>query len=79
MSNPKENVSIKELAETLCETFKDRDIKIICQATEKDYINNKFSNTSIFSIDKIKSIGWIPKTGIKEGFKRTVNSFEERS
>ena len=77
MSNPSANVSILELAKILCKTFKDRNIKITYKSKEKSYVKNKFSNSIIFSIDKIQKLGWIPKVGVEKGFKRTVESFEK--
>ena len=29
------------------------------------------------SIEKIKKLGWIPKIDLKEGFSRTIKSFEK--
>ncbi|MGL4999859.1 MAG: NAD-dependent epimerase/dehydratase family protein [Cetobacterium sp.] len=75
VGNPNEEISILELAKTLVNLFPEKKIKVIEKSHEnKNYLASNITKNSP-SIDKIKKIGWEPKITIKEGFKRTVESY----
>lgn len=68
--------SILELAETLCDLFPDRGSQVERQERrpEDPYIpSNQLGGH--FDLSKIRSLGWEPKTDIREGFRRTVESY----
>lgn len=71
--------TIKELAETLVNIKKEKNLKLIFDIPN-DSINKgcaSFKN-GILSTKKIRSeLGWNPKYGIEEGFRRTIKHLEE--
>lgn len=74
IGNPNEAYTIKELAQILandCANYSP-DV-IINQVQNKSYIKSKVSVHS--NIDRVKDIGWLPKTDIRKGFLRTINSY----
>lgn len=76
IANPEAEISIKDLAKMLKETFPDRVERINFSQTNKTkyYLPSQIKK-SYPSIDKISKLGWTPKISIKNGFERTVNSF----
>lgn len=71
MVNNKETISMYDLALKLTkEVFPERNIGVEC-------LNNDKRTTVIVNSDKLMHLGWNPCIDIKEGFKRTVKSFEE--
>lgn len=69
--------SILELAEMLCALFPERECKVILQrrSAADAYLASPVIGGH-FDISKIRELGWEPTTGIQEGFKRTVLSYE---
>lgn len=73
MANGEEIYTIKELADKLVgEVFPERNLSVEGDNLVKQKVVNKR-----ISIEKISQLGWTPMINIKEGFKRTVQSFEE--
>ena len=75
MENIDAEVTISDLADILVhEAFPERKLAV-------RYLNSMQGNSAIAKpkedITKLKQLGWIPKVGIIEGFRRTVKSFEE--
>jgi UDP-glucuronate decarboxylase len=76
IANPIEEVTIKELANILVTLFPERNLKAIFSSSEKTgYIASNFKKLTP-NIDKIRDLGWEPKTSIAEGFKKTILSYE---
>jgi nucleoside-diphosphate-sugar epimerase len=77
MGNPYQEHSILELAQIIAGIYPDFKIKVIKKLPQKT--DNKYLKSPILrnspNIDKIMKLGWIPKVGISEGFKRTIDSF----
>jgi nucleoside-diphosphate-sugar epimerase len=76
VGNPDCEVSIFELGEILTSLFPEKKLRI-----ENIVIQGARNNNSIFpwsspDISKIKNLGWLPSTSIKEGFSRTILSYE---
>lgn len=71
-------ISIKSLAELLVTLVPQKGLKVIYKPREKDevYMENKAPNEIAADITKLKSLGWCPAFSLKEGFSRTINSFE---
>lgn len=69
--------SILELAEVLCKLFPERNCRVVRQERRPDdpYLASPISGGHL-DISKVRSLGWSPKTGISEGFWRTVKSYE---
>ncbi len=69
--------SILELAELLCKLFPERKCRVVRQERRADdpYIASPIASGH-FDLSKIKSLGWGPTTDVREGFWRTVKSYE---
>jgi UDP-glucuronate decarboxylase len=70
-------ISILELAELLCRLFPERKCRVVRRERSPDdaYLVSPTPGGH-FDISKIKSMGWAPTTGLEEGFRRTVKSYE---
>ena len=69
--------SVLELAETLAGLFPDRNCRVIRQerGPSDQYIPSPVAGGH-FDLAKIRALRWEPTTGIEEGFRRTVESYE---
>nr|MBQ8252522.1 NAD-dependent epimerase/dehydratase family protein [Lachnospiraceae bacterium] len=77
VSNSRETVTVKELAQTLCELFADYGISLIMNIPKEKpagYLNYKLG---FLLSDKAMAEGWEPKVSLREGLRRTVQYFEE--
>ena len=76
IGNPKEETSILNLAKTLTNLYSDFNLKINLKSYNNStgYIGSKVKKISP-NINKIKKLGWSPKITLKQGFKRTIDSF----
>jgi nucleoside-diphosphate-sugar epimerase len=72
--------SINKLANILVNLFPEKNLKVIKNEKEKskEYIKSTISR-GCPDISKIKLLGWEPKYSIKEGFKRTITSYNENN
>jgi UDP-glucuronate decarboxylase len=78
LANEDAQASIRELADILVGAFPERHLKVI-MASERQLpvpsdrpVNQAWPDTS-----RLRALGWTPRTGIAEGFRRTVLSVEE--
>lgn len=71
-------ISIIDLAKLLVENvFPERNLKVVMKTdASKNYLRINFPRTAV-DITKLKSLGWKLNFPIKEGFKRTVESYGE--
>lgn len=76
VANEAGKITIRELAELLCNMFPEKHLKAIYQKHDADYLENQHKVHSMQSTEKLKKLGWRPAFGIEEGFKRTIESFE---
>lgn len=67
--------SILELAQTLIDMYPEKKLKIEYKNTNKEGYIRSQSKRACFNIDKIEALGWKPKTDIKTGFKRMIESY----
>ncbi|NLD19043.1 MAG: NAD-dependent epimerase/dehydratase family protein [Clostridiales bacterium] len=77
ISSPESTVSIRELAETLVDAYKDRNIKLVID------MPNTTGNTGaapftlgILNSQKLRELGWKPRYSLQEGLMRTVKYLE---
>lgn len=72
------DISVRQLAEYLvAEVFPEKKLKVtISTDYSKNFLRTNFARTTV-DISKAKSLGWRLSFSIAEGFKRTVQSFEE--
>lgn len=76
VGNPEAEISIRDLAVMIAGLFPERNIGIRfeAQASGNGYLKSSISR-SCPDVEKVKNLGWIPMTGIQEGFRRTIQSF----
>ena len=76
IGNPEAEMSIRELAETISWLFPERNIMVRTEilADNKLYLKSPINRLRP-SIEKSKRLNWSPSVGIKEGFRRTIQSF----
>jgi UDP-glucuronate decarboxylase len=75
VGNPDAEISIYELAILLSAMFPEREIKVTRELNENsNYLQSSVSRNSP-DITKLKTLGWNPKSGIEEGFLRTIKSY----
>ncbi|MGA7521610.1 MAG: NAD-dependent epimerase/dehydratase family protein [Acidobacteriaceae bacterium] len=69
--------SVLDLAETLTRLFPERHCRVIRKerVPGDEYIPSAVAGGH-FDLTKIRGLGWEPTTGIEEGFRRTVKSYE---
>jgi len=77
LANPKEKISIRKLAELLVTLFPDKKLTVKYDFKRDDnYIKSKVESITP-DITKIGKLGWKPITSIKNGFKKTIRSYDE--
>lgn len=76
LANPSCEISIKNLAKLISNLFPEQNIKIKFNNSviKKGYLKSPLVR-ALPSIEKIKKLGWFPKTSLEEGFSKTINSF----
>jgi len=75
VANPNCEITIVELAEKLVALFPEKKLKVIRKEnTETGYIASSNTRNNL-SIEKIKSLNWIPSVSIEEGFYKTILSY----
>lgn len=77
LANPDGEVSIGELAKIVSEARTDFDISIKTSIQSDNYLKSPVSR-QIVNIEKLKLLGWAPRTNVIDGFKRSVSSEIER-
>lgn len=77
IGNPNEEYSILELANTLVNLYPELKLEVIMNNKTDDntYLKSPIQRNSP-NIDKVKKLNWRPLIGVKEGFKRTIESFK---
>ena len=78
IANPKAEVSIKQLAETISSLFPERKLRVRYETliNNTEYLKSPITR-QIPSIEKAESLGWSPTIDINTGFKRTILSYDE--
>ena len=76
VANPDAEISIRDLATLVAGLFPERGVGVKLEAplSSKAYLKSLVSR-SCPSIEKIKTLGWIPTTGLQDGFRRTSQSY----
>jgi UDP-glucuronate decarboxylase len=78
VGNPEAESTIRDLATTLASLFPERNLKT---RFEVSLASNAYLKSPIIrscpSIQKINGLGWKPTTGVEDGFRRTILSFEQ--
>lgn len=76
VGNEEGEISIKNLAYTLRDLFKEKNINVIINESKcsKNYLKSPVKS-ALPETSKIRALGWQPRYGIKEGFYRTILSY----
>jgi nucleoside-diphosphate-sugar epimerase len=79
VSNNKCRIKIKDLAEMLVSMYPEKKLKVVYEkrSDTNEYIENKDNIRPTLSTQKIEKLGFTCNIDLKEGFKRTINSFIE--
>jgi UDP-glucuronate decarboxylase len=77
IGNPNEEYSILALANTLVNLYPELNLKVIMnnESDNKAYLKSPIQRNSP-NITKANKLNWSPVVGVKEGFKRTIESFK---
>lgn len=77
IGNPNEEYSILDLANTLVNLYPELKLKVIMnnKSDNNAYLKSPIQRNSP-NIDKVEKLNWSPVIGVKEGFKRTIESFK---
>jgi len=73
IGNPNEQASVKELAEIVTGLVPEKKLTVEFKKSSSEYIPSPH-NRVVPSVDKLMSLGWAPRVGIKEGFRTTIKS-----
>lgn len=78
VANPQGELSIREMADLLVETFPDRGLRVEFSGGERSgsYLQSPFARNCP-DVSRMAALGWTPSTPVADGFRRTVRSFEE--
>lgn len=82
VANPDGEISMYNLAHLLTSIYPEKNLKVIQEIIPGDLITVKMKSPlqrAIPDCSKILKMGWIPSTSIKEGFKRTIESYTNNS
>lgn len=80
IANPQQELNILELANKLVLLDDKLGLKVIevSETANNDYLKSTISRNSA-NIDKAKKLGWYPEISIEEGFKRTIESYNNNA
>lgn len=76
MANIEEVYSIRSLAEMLVGLFPQKKLKVVYKQRTQSNYSESLSKGCPVSIAKLSALGWEPRVTAKDGFSRTVESFE---
>ncbi|HSI48422.1 MAG TPA: NAD-dependent epimerase/dehydratase family protein [Ideonella sp.] len=80
VGNPAAETSIRDLAHLMTQLFPDLGLKVELAgstAAPTGYLQSQV-NRSVPDVARIEALGWQAMTGLSEGFRRTVRSFDPR-
>ena len=77
IGNPDTEIAIKDLATILVNLFPQKQLKVKfeIETQNMNYLKSPISHICP-SIEKLKKLGWTPLVDIKEGFTRTIESYQ---
>ena len=78
IANTDEALSIKELAEELVQIYPEKHLSVIIQKNPDDIVTSAMKSPVeriLPDCSRIHELGWQPVVTVKEGFKRTIDSF----
>lgn len=76
VANDECTISILNLAKMLTKFNLDRDLKVIREQPDQNYLQNVNVKHPKWNVEKLKALGWNPKFNLEDGFRRTIESFK---
>ena len=73
MGNPNAEISIRQLAETLIETYPEKQIKLVFDIDNQNLVQKSAVKSVLPSIEKLQKLGWTPQIDVRSGFRRVIN------
>ena len=70
------NISIRELAEITASMVGRKVVMEVPDETERKGYNPV--SKSVYSVEKLKTLGWQPVTSIKDGIRKTINHLQSK-
>lgn len=74
LGNPDAEVSVRELAERLVAMAPERGLKVTVKEPEAGYLRSAVARVWP-DIGRLRGLGWSPKVGIDDGFRRVLTAF----
>ena len=76
VGNSQAEISIRDLAALLVDQFPEKGLHVTTQElrTDSGYLQSPISRNCP-DISRVKELGWVPKTSLADGFKRTIESY----
>lgn len=78
VANTNEALSIRQLADELVTIYPEKGLSVIIQKDINDIVTNKMKSPVEYLLpdcSRIQALGWHPIVSAKEGFRRTIDSF----
>ena len=75
VANETEEYAIKDVAQLLCDLYPDRGIKVVFDIPQQQSLGYSKMGRTKLNLNKLKQLGWQPQVGLREGLKRTIDSF----
>jgi len=78
VGNPDAEISVGDLAELLVGLYPQRDLKVVrgqAAPVSSGYLQSPISRSKP-DVARMAALGWRPITDLREGFRRTIQSFE---
>ena len=75
IADPQSNISIKELASIVAKVGNKK--VLLSSPTESEKKGYNPVTKSVLSIEKIKSLGWLPMTSLEDGFKHSIATLQD--
>ena len=78
IANETEEIKIKDLAELIAEIYINNNVKVKFEISQDTRAYTNFKRVGL-DTTKLEKLGWVPKIKLKEGIKKTVDSFINNS
>lgn len=74
VTNPATHITIADMAKMVCERLADNKIKVIFDIPETNVFGYAADTKMKLNSDKLKNLGWMPKIGLEEAYRRMMKS-----
>lgn len=78
VANPLGEMSVRDLARLLVDMYPEKHLRLKVEILKGDLTTDKMKSPTrwtVPSIAKMQALGWNPEVSVKEGFRRTIDSF----